>query len=37
MPRMLENEALTMAPGTLPRAIDTKAIDDWTVDGSRQT
>ena len=34
MPRKLENEALHTAAATLPRAIEVKAIDDWTVEGS---
>ena len=36
MPRMLEAEALQIAAGTFPFAMDVKAIDDWTVDGSVQ-
>jgi hypothetical protein len=35
-PSRFEAEALTIAPGTLPRAIEVNAIDDWTVDGTRQ-
>jgi hypothetical protein len=35
-PRMLENDALTTAPATLPRAMEVKAIEDWTVEGTRQ-
>ena len=34
-PRMLDNDALTMAADTWPRAIDVNAIDDCTVDGTR--
>ena len=34
-PSMLDNEALTMAAGTLPCAIDVNAIEDCTVDGTR--
>ncbi len=37
MPKRLDTEALHSAAGTLPRAIEVKAIDDCTVDGSRQT
>ena len=33
-PRMLEAEALTTAPATLPRAIEVKAIEDCTVEGT---
>ncbi|MNT23507.1 hypothetical protein D3C72_1589270 [compost metagenome] len=33
-PSKVEAEALQMAAGILPRAIDTKAIDDCTVEGS---
>ena len=35
MPRMLDNEALTIAAGTLPWAIEVNAIEDCTVDGTR--
>ena len=34
-PRMLDNDALTMAAETWPRAIDVNAIEDCTVDGTR--
>ncbi|OBH04498.1 hypothetical protein A5696_04800 [Mycobacterium sp. E2699] len=34
-PRMLDNDALTMAADTWPRAIDVNAMDDCTVDGTR--
>ena len=34
MPSKFEAEALHTAAGTLPRAIEVKAIDDCTVDGS---
>ena len=34
MPSRLENEALHTAAATLPRAIEVKAIDDCTVEGS---
>src|SRR5580704_2569193 len=34
MPMILEAEALQIAAGTLPLAIDVKAIEDCTVDGS---
>src|SRR5580692_11244806 len=33
---MLEAEALQIAAGTLPFAMDVRAIEDWTVDGSVQ-
>lgn len=33
-PMRLEAEALTMAPATFPRAIEVKATDDWTVEGT---
>ena len=36
IPRILEVEAAQIAAGTLPPAIEVKAIDDWTVDGSTQ-
>ena len=32
---MLDSDALTIAAGTLPRAIEVNAIDDCTVDGTR--
>ena len=35
-PRMFDREALTIAAGTLPCAIEVKAIDDCTVDGRTQ-
>src|SRR5271163_3032597 len=35
IPTMLDSDALTSAPETFPRAIDVKAIEDWTVDGTR--
>jgi hypothetical protein len=35
MPRMLDNDALTIAAGTLPWAIEVNAIDDCTVDATR--
>ncbi len=34
-PSRFENDALTIAPATLPRAIDVNAMDDCTVDGTR--
>ena len=34
MPRILDAVALQMAAGTLPCAIEVKAMDDCTVDGS---
>ncbi|OBI49913.1 hypothetical protein A5705_00535 [Mycobacterium sp. E787] len=34
-PRMFDNDALTMAADTWPRAIDVNAMDDCTVDGTR--
>src|SRR5271166_684646 len=34
-PRMLDNDALTMAAETCPRAIEVNAMDDCTVDGTR--
>ena len=33
-PMRFDAEALTIAPGTLPRAIEVNAIDDCTVDGT---
>jgi hypothetical protein len=36
MPARLEKVAAQTAAATLPRAIEVKAIDDCTVDGSRQ-
>jgi hypothetical protein len=36
MPKMLEAEAEQIAAGTLPPAIEVKAIDDCTVDGRTQ-
>ena len=35
MPTMLENEPAQIAAATLPRAMEVKAIEDWTVDGTR--
>ena len=35
MPSMFEVDARTTAAATLPRAIEVKAIEDCTVDGSR--
>lgn len=35
MPTRLENEPAQMAAATLPRAREVKAIEDWTVDGTR--
>ena len=35
MPSRFDAEALQTAAGTLPRAIEVKAIDDCTVEGSR--
>src|ERR1700677_3859357 len=37
IPNMLDTEALHRAAGTLPRAIEVKAIEDCTVEGSTQT
>ena len=37
MPKRLYAVAAQSAVGTLPRAIEVKAIDDWTVDGSAQS
>ena len=34
-PSMFDSDALTIAAGTLPWAIDVNAIDDCTVDGTR--
>jgi hypothetical protein len=34
-PRMFDSDALTIAAGTLPCAIDVNAIEDCTVDGTR--
>jgi len=34
-PRMLDNDALTMAAETWPRAIEVNAMEDCTVDGTR--
>ena len=34
-PRMLDSDALTIAAGTLPWAIEVNAIEDCTVDGTR--
>ncbi len=36
MPKMFDAEAEQIAAGTLPPAIEVKAIDDCTVDGSTQ-
>lgn len=36
MPAMLEKEPAQIAAGTLPRAREVKAIDDWMVDGTKQ-
>lgn len=36
MPAMLEKDPAQIAAGTLPRAMDVKAMDDWIVDGTRQ-
>ena len=36
MPKMLEADAAQMAAGTLPPAIEVKAIDDCTVEGRTQ-
>ena len=33
MPARQEKEPAQIAAGTLPRAMEVKAIDDWTVDG----
>ncbi len=35
MPTREEKEPAQIAAGTLPRAIEVKAIDDWIVDGTR--
>ncbi len=35
MPTRLENEPAQIAAATLPRAREVKAIEDWTVDGTR--
>ena len=37
MPNRFETEALHSAAATLPRAIEVKAIEDCTVEGSTQT
>ena len=37
MPRRFDSEALQSAAGTLPRAIEVKAMEDCTVEGSTQT
>ena len=37
MPKRLEAVAAQSAAGTLPRAIEVKAIDDWTVEGRAQS
>lgn len=34
MPTSEEKEPAQIAAGTLPRAIEVKAIDDWMVDGT---
>src|SRR3546814_2415464 len=34
MPSRFDAAAATTAPATLPRAMEVKAIDDWTVEGS---
>ena len=34
-PTRFETDALQSAAGTLPRAIEVKAIEDWTVEGNR--
>lgn len=36
MPKIFEAEAEQIAAGTLPPAMEVKAIDDWTVDGRTQ-
>lgn len=36
MPARLEKEPAQIAAGTLPRAIEVKAIEDWIVEGTRQ-
>lgn len=36
MPARLEKEPAQIAAGTLPRAIEVKAMEDWTVEGTRQ-
>lgn len=35
MPARLENEPAQIAAGTLPRAIEVNAIEDWMVEGTR--
>ncbi len=35
MPTSEEKDPAQIAAGTLPRAIEVKAIDDWMVDGTR--
>ncbi|MGW0655632.1 hypothetical protein ACWD4T_43905, partial [Streptomyces umbrinus] len=35
MPTREEKEPAQIAAGTFPRAIEVKAIEDWTVDGTR--
>ncbi len=37
MPKRLDAVAAQSAAGTLPRAIEVKAIEDWTVEGSAQS
>ena len=37
MPNRLDAVAAQSAAGTLPRAIEVNAIDDWTVEGSAQS
>lgn len=36
MPARLEKEPAQIAAGTLPRAMEVKAMEDWTVEGTRQ-
>ena len=36
MPAREEKEPAQIAAGTLPRAIEVNAIEDWTVDGTRE-
>lgn len=36
MPARLEKEPAQIAAGTLPRAIEVKAMEDCTVEGTRQ-
>ena len=36
IPRRLDNEAAQIAAATFPPAIDVNAMEDWTVDGSKQ-